>query len=56
MDEYISSNKDDNTPRVSCLFLVIALIDDEKDDGIIPFRRSRKHKLLLIELRFYKGD
>ena len=52
----MSSNKDDIRPRVSCLLFVMLLIDEVKDEGIIPFKKSRKHKLLLIELQSHIGD
>ena len=52
----MSSNKDDNRPKVSYLLFVIVLIEEEKDEGIIPFNRSVKYKLLLIELQFQIGD
>ncbi|CAG8618446.1 9409_t:CDS:1, partial [Funneliformis caledonium] len=46
-DENVSSNRDDSSPRVSCLFIMIALIDDVKDEGIITFKRSMSCNLIL---------
>ena len=55
-EEKMSSKKDDNNPRVSCLLLVILLTAEENAVGTIPFNRSMKHKLLLKELQYHIED
>ena len=56
IEENMLSNNDDMRPRVIYLLFVMSLIDEVKSEGIIPFNRSMKHRLLLIELRSHIVD
>ncbi|CAG8729894.1 14025_t:CDS:1, partial [Funneliformis caledonium] len=55
-DKKILLNKNDSKLQVSCLLCVMELIEEENDEGMIPFKRSIKHRLLLKELQYHIED